>query len=140
MTDKAIFYRKGILVIIDPDTGKEKLVAPILNELQSQIDILKDQIDAEKNDKKPKDRNNSLITQNKKKIRQIESQIEEIKDNAQKIIDLNNQIIMCLDTPKSTLYDAIMSIVSQDTPRDQEYSTVDKTASGRNVTRISRYV
>jgi hypothetical protein len=45
---------------------------------------------------------------------------------------------LCLDTTQSSLYDAIMSIVSQDTPKDQEYSFIDKTSSGKLITKNNK--
>jgi hypothetical protein len=138
MSDKALFHRRGILVETDPNTGKEQPILPIIMRLNEEKYILEDQIAVEKSKKNSKSRNRDLIQQNKKRIFQIESEIKDIELNAQKVIDLENQIILCLDTPQSSLYDAIMSIVSQDTPKDQEYSFVDKTSSGKLVTKNNK--
>ena len=45
---------------------------------------------------------------------QIESEIKYIRSCEEKLIDLNNQIILCLDTPQDSLFDALMSLMSQD--------------------------
>jgi hypothetical protein len=137
MSDKALFHRRGILVITDPSTGKEQLVLPIIIMLNEEKDILEEEIAAEKS-KDSKSRDKELIKRNGKRLFEIESEIKDIEVIAQKLIDLNNQIILCLDTPQSSLYDAIMSIVSQDTPKDQEYSFVDKTSSGKLVTKNNK--
>jgi hypothetical protein len=78
MSDKALFHRKGILIIRNNETGQEQLATPILNSLSSEIDDFKEKINGER-DKESKFRNKELIKQYQKRIREIESQIEEIK-------------------------------------------------------------
>jgi hypothetical protein len=68
MSDKAIFHRKGMLVIIDEQTGEERPLKPILTSLQSKIDELKDEIESEKDNKEPQDRDKSKISENKKEL------------------------------------------------------------------------
>jgi hypothetical protein len=54
----------------------------------------------------------------------LELEIKDIESTAEKLIQLDNQIILCLDTPEPSVYDALMSIISQNTERDQQYSFV----------------
>ena len=128
MSNKALFHRKGVLVIKNPQTGQEESIALVQNELNSKIDNLKEQIEDE-NDKEKSSRDKELIKQAKKKIIEIESEIKDIEGRAEKLIQLDNQIILALDTPQDSIYDALMSIISQDTPRDQQYSFVEKSGS-----------
>jgi Bifunctional DNA primase/polymerase, N-terminal len=137
MSDKALFHRRGIMMRANEQTGQEQPIIPILNSLYSEADDVHAKIHEER-DKEKASRNKDLIKKSEKRLREIESQIDDIKSNAQKVIDLNNQIILCLDTPQDSLYDAIMSIISQDTPKDQQYSFVDKTSSGRLVTKDNK--
>jgi hypothetical protein len=134
MSDKALFHRKGELVIQDKQTGQLVPIEPVINDLKDEIEELEDDIQLELG-KDPKTRNKKVVKENKKRIRELESEIKDTEYNAQKLIQLNNQIIMCLDTPQLTVYDALMSIISQDTERDQQYSFVDKSGSGKLGTR-----
>jgi hypothetical protein len=70
-------------------------------------------------------------------ISQINSKIEEIRDNALKWINLENEILLALDSPQDGFLDAMISIISQDTTRDQEYEFVEKTATGKIINRIN---
>jgi hypothetical protein len=48
MSDKALFHRRGILVITDPSSGKEQSILPIITMLNEEKDILEEEIAAEK--------------------------------------------------------------------------------------------
>jgi hypothetical protein len=47
----------------------------------------------------------------KLRIKEIESKIKDIYEKAEKLIDLSNQIILGLDTPQDSLFDAIMALI-----------------------------
>jgi hypothetical protein len=50
------------------------------------------------------------------------------------LIELNNQIILGLDTPSDSLIEVLMVLISQDYPGDQAYEFVDKSGSGMGTT------
>jgi hypothetical protein len=54
------------------------------------------------------------------------------------LIDLNNQIILGLDTPQDTLIETLMALMSQDFPGDQKYEFTDKSSSGKMGSRMNR--
>jgi hypothetical protein len=130
MSDKALYHREGPSVIENEKTGEVEFVDPIINKLTTQIEELQDQVNIEKNkDSSSKDK--ELIKDKKGKIKEIESEINSIQRRAEKLIDLTNQIIIFQDTPQPTLYDVLMTLLSQDSPRDQKYSFVEKSGSGK---------
>ena len=139
MSDKAIFHRSGVMVIekINDITGEVEVepVDPIINDLELKIEELQEQIGEEKN-KSGYDKNQ--VKENKQRINEIQSEIKDIRNRAEKLIDLNNQIILCLDTPQDSLFDTLMSLMSQDIPGDQKYSFAEKSTSGQIVTRVNR--
>jgi hypothetical protein len=74
----------------------------------------------------------------KQRVYEIDSEIKDIYENAQKLIDLDNQIILGLDTPQDSLIDALMALMSQDFPGDVKYEFVEKSSSGKIGHRINR--
>jgi hypothetical protein len=112
ISDKAIFHSDGPMVIEDKVTGEIKLLEPIINDLEIELESLQE--------KDPKG--------NKKKIRDIQSQIKSLQRSAQKLIDLNNKIIILQDTPAPTVFNLLMTLLSQDNPRDQLYAFTDKSS------------
>jgi hypothetical protein len=69
---------------------------------------------------------------------EIDSKIKDIYEKAEKLIDLSNQIILGLDTPQDTLFDAIMALMSQDFPGDQKYEYTEKSSSNRMGRKVNR--
>ncbi len=128
MSDKAIFHREGIMVRENHETGKLEPIRPIIKNLESKIEDLQEQIETErqKNNNPPTEESRKLIKDNKKRIQEINEEIKDIEQHALKQIDLNNQIILCLDTPQESIYNSLMSLVSQDTKRGQKYEFVEK--------------
>ena len=128
MSDKALVHRPGILVISEynEETDEEETYAidPIIGDLELQIEEIQ-------NKKKQS-------IEDKKEIKAIEAKIKDIKNRAEKLIDLDNQIILCLDTPQDSLLSVLMSLISQDTPRDQKYTFAEKSVSGQMRTRVNR--
>jgi hypothetical protein len=92
MSDKAIFHRPGVMVIEKNNDKTQELdiepIDPILNELELKIEEIQEQMKTGKN-----------TSENKRRIKEIESEIKDINERAEKLIDLNNQIILGLDTP-----------------------------------------
>jgi hypothetical protein len=134
MSNKALLHREGVLVSKNKDSEKLEPITPIIEALESEAEELDGQIRAEqlKQQTPPSSfKDKDLIRQNKQRLNEINIEIKDIKSNASKLIDLSNQIILCLDTPQDSVYDALMSLISQDTSRDQQYSFVEKSDSGK---------
>ena len=128
MSDKALVHRPGIMVISEynEETDEEEThpIDPIITELELQIEEIESK--------------EKLSKEDKEKIKTIKIEIKDLESRAEKLIDLNNQIILCLDTPQNSLLNVLMSLTSQDTPRDQKYTFAEKSASGQLRTRVNR--
>lgn len=126
MSDKAIFHRPGVMVIekYNDESGETEVIpiGPIITKLE----LEKEEVEGQKQ------------TGYKLRIREIEDEIKDIYDKAEKLIDLNNQIILGLDTPQDSLFDAIMALMSQDFQGDQKYEYAEKSSSGKMGRRVNR--
>jgi hypothetical protein len=126
ISDKAIFHRPGTMVIeqYDDESGEVGVVpiAPITKKLELEKAEIQEQKQAGY----------------KQRVKEIESEINDIYENAQKLIDLNNQIILGLDTPQESLFEAIMALMSQDFPGDQKYEYVEKSSAGKQERKVNR--
>ena len=127
-SDKAFLHRRGELVIKDEETGELKALEPIVDLLEQEIGTLGDLIDEEKA-RSPS--NKSTIKKFAEEIKEKQNQIKSLLKRQQKLIDLNNLIIIIADTPQEGFFANLMSLMSQDSRRDQEYLFTDKTFSGR---------
>ena len=112
ISDKAIFHSDGPMVVEDGETGEVQLLDPMIDELESKMDELKEQ----------------NVKGNKQQIKEIESEIKDLKRRAQKLIDLTNKIIILQDTPQQSVFNLLMTLLSQDTPKDQIYAFTDKSS------------
>jgi hypothetical protein len=125
-SEKTLFHRDVVMVV--EDENKElKPVQSIITDLQLKIEELRDQIDTQlelRKQNRPFDAD--LIKSNKTQINEIEQQIKDIQKNAQKLIDLTNQVIIYQDTPPANMISLIMSLLSQDSTKDQLYTFVEK--------------
>ena len=110
-SDKAFHHKQGILVIKDKDSGELKQVQPMIETMEQQIENLED----EKQDKPTHKMNKAYATE----IKELEREIKDLKNRAQKLIDLDNTIIILQDTPQDSLFDTLMSLLSQDTQKNQ---------------------
>ena len=61
-------------------------------------------IEDEKDERKDK----KIIREKKREIRKLESEADSLLRKSEKLIDLNNQIIVCLDTPEPEVYNTLM--------------------------------
>lgn len=127
-SDKAFQHKEGTMVLEDIDTGKLSEVEPMINKLRIEILEIKQEIESE-NLKEKQDKN--FVKQLKNQILAKEEEIKSILERQQKLIDLNNTIILLLDTPQDAITDGLMSLLSNDTTRDQKYLFTDKSASGK---------
>jgi hypothetical protein len=108
MSAKALFHRRGVLVIQNKQTGELEPIAPMIQPLESEIDDIENKVIDEMDKDPPKLRDKKQIKNWKKRIRDLESEIKDIESSAEKLIQLDNQIILCLDTPEPSVYDSLM--------------------------------
>ena len=121
MTDKALFHRAGRLVIKNTNNGQYEDVERIATELDARIADLEEQI-ATSTDKTTKDGLNA-------QIKSVKEEKEDVYKNAKKLIDLSHKILIFLDTPRSELLNALMSLLSHDS-YEGEYEYADSTSVG----------
>ena len=106
-SNKAFQHKQGEMVIKDED-GNYVPFQPELDRLEEQ---------AEELDEGPEKK-------------EAQKRIKLLKSKAQKLINLDDTIIVIQDTPQEGLLANIMSLVSQDSERDQEYLFVDDKIQG----------
>jgi hypothetical protein len=116
MTDKALFHRRGVLVIKNNETGEYESIDDKIAEIDLQIQEKESEIET------TKDRNlkQALCST----IKELEKQKDQLKKDAIKLIDLNHKVLIFEDTPRHTLLEAIMSLLSHDR-YEVEYEYVD---------------
>jgi hypothetical protein len=129
MSDKAIFHKTGYLGISDQDGKYENIEGKLLNLKESLISKTKEY---------KKLGNNMLSAKNelKKEIDEIQKQINIIRQRAVKVIDLSRKILIFLDTPKNSIFGALMSLLSHD-KLAVEYDYVDTTSKTGIVTKTN---
>jgi len=126
VSDKAFQHKEGIMVLEDKQTGELTDIEPMINDLRLYIVDLEEKLEQAK-EKKEK----SVIKQLKGQILSKQDEIKSIQEKQVKLIDLSNTIILLLDTPQDAVTDNLMSLLSNDTTRDQKYLFTDKSASGK---------
>jgi hypothetical protein len=127
MSDKALFHRHGINVIVDEDTGKTMPVQPMIDDLKTKMEKLEE---SKEQDEQKKD-------QNKKEIKKLKSEMQDLYDKSQKLILLDNKIFLFLDTAQEGLFNTLMSMISQDA-QDQLYEFTDKSGLGKFGSKVNR--
>jgi hypothetical protein len=153
ISEKALYHQAGLDVLEDPITKKLEDIAPRMNELYARIQDLNEQIIIEKEKppvsrSKNKDDNNDsnpTETRDKHKINDLEikkrecyREIESLESRAEKLIDLNFILISVSDTPNSVIFHRLMSILSQDTHKDQIFMFTDNDNKGHKKARNIR--
>lgn len=133
VSDKALFHLDGPMIVIkDEETGEYELLDNIINRLETEIDECEEEIKVQqelKNEHKPYDK--GLIKEKKRRIKEIESEERNLERSAQKLIDFDNRILIVQDTPSPQFFNMLMTVLSQDTTRDQEYAFTDKSSNGK---------
>ncbi|MGH9986830.1 MAG: hypothetical protein ACRD8W_23030, partial [Nitrososphaeraceae archaeon] len=124
MSNKALLHGQGIQVFEDESTGEVHPVRSYIREIQDRIEELQE--------KKP------FKKEDAKRIKELQEEIVEIEKKVQNLIILDNKILLILDTPQQDLFNALMSMISQDTQKDQKYEFVDRSSSGSLKTKINR--
>ena len=136
MSDKALVHEQGIRVIVDEETGDTVSAEPIIEDRQKKIAELETKIgELEDMIKDAKNQDKKVFTSQKKTLKKQkrlhETEINDLCKKCEKLIILNNRIILMLDTAQEGLYNTLMSMMSQDTARDQIYQFTDKQELGK---------
>lgn len=123
MSDKALFHRHGVDVIVDEDTGNTIPAQPLIDDIKNKMEKLEEQ---DKQKRKT----------NKQEIKKLKSDLRQLYDKTQKLIELDNTIFLFLDTAQEGLFNTLMSMISQDTTDDQLYEFTDKSGAGAGVGKL----
>ena len=133
VSDKALFHLDGPMIVIeDEETGEFELLDDIVSRLETEMEECEEEIKVQqelKNEGKPY--NKDLVNSKKNRIKEIESEKRNVEKSAQKLIDFDNKILIVQDTPSPQFFNLLMTILSQDTTRDQEYAFTDKSSNGK---------
>lgn len=121
MTDKALFHRAGKLVIKNNSNGEYEDIENLIQKLDSR----KEDIEAELASTRDATTKQGLKAQ----LKTIEEEKQDLSKDAKKLIDLNHKILIFLDTPRSELLYALMSLLSHDN-YEGEYEYADSTNTG----------
>lgn len=129
MSDKALFHRHGVDVIVDDDTGNTILAQPLIDDVKTKIEELEEGSSG-----------NGKGTDSKQlqQIKKLKSDLQQLYDKCQKLIELDNTIFLFLDTAQEGLFNTLMSMISQDTAEDQLYEFTDKSGIGKLGSKVNR--
>jgi hypothetical protein len=130
MSDKALFHRRGVDVIVDEDTGNTILAQPLIDDIKTKIEVLEEANMDEQDKQKRK--------QNRIELQTLKSKLQALRDKSQKLIELDNTIFLFLDTAQEGLFNTLMSMISQDTAEDQLYEFTDKSGVGKLGSKVNR--
>lgn len=131
MSNKVILHEEGIDVIEDELTGETEPAGPIIESLKIRIKELTAAAEKEQ-DKLKKD---EIIEQ----LKGTSTELDDTRKRIQKLIILDNKIILLMDTAQDSLYNALMSLISQDIQGDQKYKFVEQSSrSGKFGTTTNR--
>jgi hypothetical protein len=121
MTEKALFHKRGILVVDEHDLDETRPKKYVL------IDELIEEIDNQIKEKKAEiasSRYKTLVSGLEAMIDDLDKQKDKIFRNAKKLIDLSHKTLIFLDTPPVNLLAAMTSLLSHD-KYETEYEYVD---------------
>jgi hypothetical protein len=116
MTDKALFHMQGTLVVKNNETGEYESIEEKVAEIDSEIEDKESEICRTKE--------NNLKQGLHSQIKELARQKKELLKGVMKRIDLDHKVLIFSDTPKHTLLEAIMSLLSHDR-YEVEYVFVD---------------
>ena len=108
-SNKAFQHMAGKMVIRNEETGE-------LEDAEPQIEGLENELEG--------------MDPKTEEYKETNSLLKSLKRRQQKLINLDNLIIEILDTPQEGLLSNLMSLVSQDGDRDQEYMFVNDKFQG----------
>jgi hypothetical protein len=122
ISDKALFYDRGIQVVKNDITGRYEPVEPSIACADEQIEELENEI-AELGDG-----NKQLIRDKKRQITELEKKKKDVLKQTQKLIDFTNKIVIVEDTPKMSLLENLAPLLGQNS-QEKEYVFTDRKSS-----------
>ena len=118
-------------MVLKSENGDYVPLEPIIAEIEAEISELNAEIESEKT-KESKDKDNELIRKNKKIIQEKANEIKKLISSQCKLIDFRHiPIILAQDTFQDEFFQTLLSLISQDSERDQEYTYVEQSGSGK---------
>jgi hypothetical protein len=121
LSEKALYHRRGNLVVKDPFTGKYESVENRLKGIDSQIEDKESEALATSN----RDLKRSL----RHDIKDLEQEKKDLMKDARNLIDLSHKTLVLLDTPSRGLFGALMALLSHD-HWEVEYEFADTSNTG----------
>ncbi len=106
MTEKALFHRKGELVVWNEETEQHESIEEKLSALNDAIFDKESELSLEKDKEVKQDL--------KSKIKELEKARRDLLKNSKKLIDLENKILVFLDTPPERLIIQMLPLLSHD--------------------------
>jgi len=132
MSNKAMLHEEGIDVIEDELTGEIEPAGQIIQSLKIRINELTAAAEKEQDEA----RKGEIFEQ----LNNTNIELDDTNKRIQKLIILDNKIILLMDTAQDSLYNALMSLISQDIQRDQKYKFVEQSGrSGKFGTTTNRF-
>ena len=128
-SSKAFLHKEGEMVLSNSD-GSLIQIQPILSKLESEKDAEKDKLETQK-EIEPEHRDKEKVKNARLRIVEIDRKISELLKKQKKFIDLDNMIIILQDTPQDSFFDSMMTLISQDSERDQEYIFTEQSGKGK---------
>lgn len=140
VTEKALFHLDGPMIIVkNEETGEFEYLDAVVSDLEIRKEECEEEIKVQqqlKQDKKTY--NKTLIKEKKREIKEIDTEIINAQKSAKKLIDFDNKILIVQDTPSPQFFNVLMTILSQDSTRDQDYAYTDKSSDGKLFTNKNR--
>jgi hypothetical protein len=127
MTEKALFHKRGMVAV--KIKGEYISLRLLLGPLQR----LANKIEKKIEETKSSDEINEL----NKELNELAKEAEELENNAVKVIDLNNKVLIFMDTPNENLFSALMPLMSHDI-FETTYEFVDKNEGIKTHTNVLR--
>lgn len=128
MSDKALFHRKGMIVVKGAD-GEYFSLRLLLRGIDSRLEKIKNQ--------KKNTQNSGRIDELNAEADELEKEKEKLKNDAVKLIDLTGKVLIFMDTPREELFSALMPLLSHD-KYETTYEFVDKNEGITTNTNILR--
>lgn len=116
MTDKALFHRRGKLVIQNDQNGEYDSIDDRIADIETEIE--------DKQNEMANARDNNKKQGLHRAIKSLEKDKKDLLKDAKKLIDLSHKSIVFLDTPRPELLSALMPLLSHD-KYEVEYEFVD---------------
>lgn len=135
MTGKALVHKRGTICVKDKEGGDYTPLSLLVKPINKKLGKLKEELDYMGKPQSEEDK--KKINELHNEMDQLAEQQDEFENNAVNVIDLNNKVLIFLDTPDETLFDTLMPLMSHD-KYETTYEFVDTSKQTRTKTNILR--